>query len=65
MDGNKRTFLILPNPALPGQQVYLLIPMKCTLGNTDKDFYNYLTLQYFSSAENGGIVSSYMDIGLR
>lgn len=63
MDGSKRTFLILANPALPALQVYLLI--LCTLGNIDEVFHNNLTLQYFSSAENGGGVVRYMDFGLR
>lgn len=65
MDGSKRTFLIFANPALPALQVYLLIPMNCTLGNIDEVFHNYLTLRDFSSAENGGSVIRHMDFGLR
>lgn len=58
-------FLNLSTPALPALQVYLLISMGCTLGNTDQVFPSYLTLKYFSSSEKRGSVIRYLDFGLR
>lgn len=46
IEGGKRTFLMLSNPALPALKVYLLISMNCTWGNIDQVFHSYLTLKY-------------------
>ena len=46
MEGNERMFLTLSSPALPALQVYLLLSMDCTLGNTDQVFHSYLPLLF-------------------
>lgn len=63
-EGNERMFLNSSTTALPALQVYLLISMDCTLGNTDQVFPSYLTLKYFFSSEKRGSVIRYLDFGL-